>query len=249
MPGVSAGLRAERAAAPRPNSAGLRAERSFSKPSARAAGSAGQNRAKPRPKKTHLPRRAKRVGLLGGSFNPAHAGHLHISRQALAKLRLDEVWWLVSPQNPLKSARGMAPLAERVAAARALARHRRIRVSAIESELGTTYTAETVVRLIARFPGIRFVWLMGADNLIQINRWRRWRAIFAAVPVAVFARPAYSLQALASVAARQFAKARIAEMAAGALADMRPPAWAFLRIPLSAASATAIRARRDSGKA
>jgi nicotinate-nucleotide adenylyltransferase len=188
-------------------------------------------------------RRVRRIGLLGGSFNPAHEGHLHISRQALAKLRLDEIWWLVSPQNPLKPARGMAPLKTRIRVAREVARHPRIRVSAIEAELGTTHTAETLERLIARFPAHRFIWLMGADNLIQISRWRDWRAIFAAVPVAVFARPAYSLRALVSVAARRFASARIPENAAGALADMRPPAWAFLRIRLSAASATAIRAR------
>ncbi len=191
-------------------------------------------------------RRGKRVGLLGGSFNPAHEGHLHISRQALAKLRLDQVWWLVSPQNPLKSTRGMAPLEARIAGARAVARHPRIRVGAIEVELGTTHTAETLARLVERFPGIRFVWLMGADNLIQIPRWRDWRAIFAAVPVAVFARPAYSLRALASTAARRFASARIPGHAAGALADMRPPAWAFLRIRPSAASATAIRSRRET---
>lgn len=214
MPGVKAGLRAERAAAPRPK------------------------RSAPR-------RHGKRIGLLGGSFNPAHEGHLHISREALAKLRLDEIWWLVSPQNPLKPARGMAPLETRLGVARAVARHPRIRVTAIEAELGTTYTAETLRRLTIRFPAHRFVWLMGADNLIQIPRWRDWRAIFAAVPVAVFARPAYSLRALASVAARRFASARIPGSAAGALADMRPPAWAFLRIRLSAASATAIRARRQ----
>ncbi len=193
-------------------------------------------------------RRGKRIGLLGGSFNPAHEGHLHISRQAFAKLRLDEVWWLVSPQNPLKSARGMAPLNIRIEGARAVARHPRIRVSAIETELGTTYTAETLTRLIERFPAHRFIWLMGADNLIQIPRWRDWREIFAAVPVAVFARPAYSLRALASVAARRFASARIPGNAAGALVDMCPPAWVFLRIRPSAASATAIRARASASQ-
>jgi len=212
---VNAGLRAKRAAAPGP-------KKNTSKPARR---------------------RAERIGLLGGSFNPAHEGHLHISRQALARLRLDEVWWLVSPQNPLRPARGMTPLEARIRVARDIARHPRIRVSAIEAELGTVYTAETLKRLVARFPKIRFVWLMGADNLIQISRWRDWRSIFTTVPVAVFARPAYSLRALASVAARRFAKARISGTAAGALADMRPPAWAFLRIRLSAASATAIRAR------
>ncbi|MSO84541.1 MAG: nicotinate-nucleotide adenylyltransferase [Rhodospirillales bacterium] len=188
----------------------------------------------------------RRVGLLGGSFNPAHEGHLHISRAALAKLRLDQVWWLVSPQNPLKPVRGMAALATRVRIARAVARHPRIRVTAIESELGTTYTADTLDLLTARHPDVRFVWLMGADNLIQISRWRDWRAIFGLVPVAVFARPTYSLPALASVAARRFAQARISETAAGALADARPPAWAFFHIRSHAASATAIRARRSA---
>ena len=195
------------------------------------------------PAVTMRPRRGLRIGLLGGSFNPAHEGHLHISRLALAKLRLDEVWWLVSPQNPLKPVRGMAALATRIRVAREVARHSRIRVTAIETDLGTTHTADTLRRLIEWRPGARFVWLMGADNLIQISRWHDWRAIFASVPVAVFARPTYSLRALASVAARQFASARIPETAAGALANARPPAWAFLRIRLSAASATAIRMR------
>ena len=187
--------------------------------------------------------RRRRIGLLGGSFNPAHEGHLHISRAALTRLGLDEVWWLVSPQNPLKSHRGMAPFAARAASARKAARHARIRVSEIEAEFGTTYTADTLRRLLRRFPEARFVWLMGADNLIQISRWRDWAGIFAAMPVAVFARPSYSLRALASVAARQFAWARIPEADAGALTEQRPPAWAFLHIRPSAASATAIRAK------
>ncbi|MBM3565712.1 MAG: nicotinate-nucleotide adenylyltransferase [Alphaproteobacteria bacterium] len=197
--------------------------------------------------KARLPR-GRRIGLLGGSFNPAHQGHLHISRAALKRLRLDEVWWLVSPQNPLKSARGMGPLAKRAADARRIARHPRIRVSTVESELGTVYTADTLRRLTRRFPEIRFVWLMGADNLAQIHRWRDWADVFAAMPVAVFARPTYSLRALASVAARQFARVRVPEAAAGALADRRPPSWAFLHIPLSFASATAIRAGLGRGR-
>lgn len=191
-----------------------------------------------------LPRgRRRRIGLLGGSFNPAHEGHMYISRVALARLGVSEVWWLVSPQNPLKSRRGMAPFAVRVAAARKAARHPRIRVSGIEAELGTSHTADTLRHLLRRFPETRFVWLMGADNLIQINRWRDWMGIFAAMPVAVFARPNYSLKALASAAARQFAWARMPEAVAGALTERCPPAWAFLHIRPSAASATAIRAK------
>ncbi len=187
--------------------------------------------------------RRRRIGLLGGSFNPAHEGHLHISRAALARLGLDEIWWLVSPQNPLKSRQGMASFAARAASARKAARHARIRISEIEAEFGTTHTADTLRRLLRRFPEARFVWLMGADNLIQINRWRDWTGIFEAMPVAVFARPTYSLRALASVAARQFAWARVSEAAAGALTERRPPAWTFLHIRPSAASATAIRAK------
>ncbi len=184
------------------------------------------------------------VGLLGGSFNPAHDGHRHISLYALNTLGLDRVWWLVSPQNPLKPARGMAPLARRLAEARAVARHPRIAVTCLERELGTRYTADTLVSLVRRFPRTRFVWLMGADNLGQIPRWKRWERIFRTVPVAVFARPAYSLRALGGKAARRFARRRVGVGDIRGLAGRKPPAWAFLRNPLHPASATAIRAAR-----
>lgn len=189
-------------------------------------------------------RRATRIGLLGGSFNPAHEGHLHISRVALKRLGLDELWWLVSPQNPLKPTRGMAPLAERLEGARRLAAHPRIRVTDIEREFGTRYTADTIRTLRRRFPRARFVWIMGADNLIQIARWENWPAIFSTVPVAILDRPTYSLRALASEAARRFAGFRLPADQAGRLADMEPPAWMFLHIRLSGASATRIRAGR-----
>ena len=130
-----------------------------------------------------------RVGLLGGSFNPAHGGHLHVSREALKRLDLDEVWWLVAPQNPLKAVRGMAPFDKRLAGAKRLARDPRIRVLDLERRLGTRYTVDTVAALRRLFPKIRFVWLMGADNLAQIRHWQRWTRIFAALPIAVFARP------------------------------------------------------------
>jgi nicotinate-nucleotide adenylyltransferase len=187
-----------------------------------------------------------RVGLLGGSFNPAHAGHLHISRQALERLKLDQVWWLVSPQNPLKPEAGMAPLDERLAGAAQAAVDPRIRVGAIERELGTRYTADTLIALKARFPGLRFVWLMGADILVQLPRWKRWRDVFRAVPIAVFARPSYSLRARFGCAAWHFAAARQLASRAPDLAAMTPPAWVFLRIPLHAASASRIRARRTA---
>jgi len=140
------------------------------------------------------------VGLLGGSFNPAHGGHRAISLFARAALGLDEVWWLVSPGNPLKPAQGMAPLAARVARAQAVARHAPIRVTAIERELGTRYTADTLRALRRRYPRIRFIWLMGDDNLRQFHRWKAWRDIARAVPIAVIARPGYIGQAFGSPA-------------------------------------------------
>lgn len=184
----------------------------------------------------------RRIGLLGGSFNPAHAGHRHISLEALRRLRLDEVWWLVSPQNPLKPQEGMASLEERLTEAKRVAAHPRIRPSAIERDLGTRYTADTLAAIREGFPDCRFVWLMGADNLLQIPLWRRWTSIFYTVPVAVFARPTYSLRALSGTAARRFARFRVKGTGAGALADSIPPAWAFFAIPPHPESATRIRA-------
>ncbi len=181
--------------------------------------------------------------MLGGSFNPAHAGHLHISRVALHALALDEVWWLVAPLNPLKSASSMAPLDARVAAARALARDWRIRVGAIEASLGTRYTADTLAALRRRFPRTRFVWLMGADNLAQLPQWRRWTRIFMEVPVAALDRAPYSYMALAGKAATRLAAHRLPARRATRLADQAPPAWIFLRLRRHPASATAIRAQ------
>ncbi|MBI2235719.1 MAG: nicotinate-nucleotide adenylyltransferase [Magnetospirillum sp.] len=200
---------------------------------------------------THFPpnpwgdRRRRSVGLLGGSFNPAHAGHRHVAELALTRLGLDEVWLLVSPQNPLKPVAGMAPLAERLAAARGLAgRHRRLRATAMEQALGTRYTADTLAALRRRFPSTRFVWLMGADNLLQVSRWERWTDIFRAAPVAILARGPYSHKALAAKAARRFARHRIVSGRAHGLAGRTPPAWVFLHTRLHPASATAIRAAR-----
>lgn len=183
----------------------------------------------------------RRIGLLGGSFNPAHAGHVHVSRLALARLGLDEVWWLVSPQNPLKPESGMAPLAERLATARGLAGHRRIRATDIEARLGTRYTVDTIAALRRLCPGIRFVWLIGADNLLELPRWHRWADLFGRVPIAVFARRPYSLRALSGLAAQRFARFRMREGAAAVLAGCKPPAWVFLHCRTHLASATAIR--------
>lgn len=183
------------------------------------------------------------VGLLGGSFNPAHDGHRYISEQALKRLRLDQVWWLVSPQNPLKAAEGMASLGERMAYARTVARHPRIRVTDIEARMRLTHTADVLERLCRRYPSIRFVWLMGADNLATIHRWKHWHKIFTTVPIAVFARPSYDSKALAGLAATRFSSARLTERKAPSLAFRAPPAWVFLAIRRHPASATAIRAR------
>jgi nicotinate-nucleotide adenylyltransferase len=187
----------------------------------------------------------RRVGLLGGSFNPAHDGHRHISLEALKRLGLDEIWWLVAPQNPLKPSRGMAPFAKRLAAARATARSPRIKVLDLEARLGTHYTVETVTAIRRLFPRTRFVWLMGADNLKQIRHWRRWREIFRAIPIAVLDRPTYSLAALSDLAAQAFARYRVSPGAARNLADHRPPAWTFLPIKLSHQSASAIREKNS----
>jgi nicotinate-nucleotide adenylyltransferase len=191
----------------------------------------------------HGPHRGLRIGLLGGSFNPAHSGHLNLSLAALKCLKLDRIWWLVSPQNPLKPDDGMAPFKDRLASARALARHPRIEVSDIEACLGTRYTADTLAALVRRYPAHDFVWLMGADNLIQIPAWDRWSRIFHTVPVAVFARPSYSLGALAGLAARRFRRFRLPECEAGRLAGSTPPAWVFCHMRLDPTSATALRAR------
>jgi nicotinate (nicotinamide) nucleotide adenylyltransferase/ribosome silencing factor RsfS/YbeB/iojap len=182
--------------------------------------------------------------LLGGSFNPAHGGHLHISLLALQRLGLDEVWWLVSPQNPLKPTRGMAPFSERLAGAAALARgHKRIKASGIEAALGTIYTADTIRALRQRFPGTRFVWLMGGDNLAQLPRWQRWTDIVESVPIAVFDRPETERQALAGMAAKRYAHARVSARGLRRLAGMEPPAWVFIHAKLDPSSATAIRAQ------
>ena len=189
----------------------------------------------------YLPRRRARIGLLGGSFNPAHQGHAHVALQALRRLKLDEVWLLVSPQNPLKTSRDMAPLEERLASARRVAQHPRLRASAMETLLGTRRTADTLAQLERCFPGVRFVWIMGADNLQQIHHWGRWKEIFHRVGVAVFDRPSYSLRALSAKAAQRFAKHRLNQSGGWRVARKQPRV--FMRIKLIAQSATALRAR------
>ena len=191
-------------------------------------------------------RRRVRVGLLGGSFNPAHAGHLHVAQAALRRLRLDQVWLMVSPGNPLKPTTGMAAPASRLASARRIADGRRIVATDIESRLGTRYTVDTLRALRRRFPRTRFVWLMGADNLVQLPRWRRWRAIAVEVVFAVLPRPTYNHRALASHAAHRLAAHRLPAHAAATLAGLSAPRWVFLPTAQNATSATAIRLHRSS---
>ena len=183
----------------------------------------------------------KRIGLLGGSFNPAHGGHRAISLQALRALRLDEIWWLVSPGNPLKERATMAPLAVRLASARAQARGAAIRPTAIEARLGTVYTADTLRALRTRFPRDRFIWLMGSDNLLQFDRWRDWRGIARTVPIAIIARPGYTRRARASPAMGWLRRAVRPVRQARTWTEWSLPALVFLAFVPDPRSATRIR--------
>jgi nicotinate-nucleotide adenylyltransferase len=189
--------------------------------------------------------KGQRTGLLGGSFNPAHDGHLHISNLALEHLNLDSVWWMISPQNPLKSVNGMASLDQRMEKACEVAANSNIIVTDIECELGTQYTSDTLPALKRTFPGGHFVWLMGADNLAQIEQWYQWEKIFMTLPVAIFARPTYPNNAENAEPVKRFASFQVIEANASTLADMKPPAWIFLKTALNPKSATEIRARTN----
>ncbi len=191
---------------------------------------------------TPFARPGQAVGLLGGSFDPPHAGHVHITREALKRFGLDQVWWLVSPGNPLKE-RGPAALERRMAAAERIMQHPRVRISDFEARGGTRYTAETIAALTGCRPGIRFVWLMGADNLAQFHLWKDWRAIIEAVPIGVLARPGERISARMSPAARIYARYRISGRQSHLLGHATAPAWCFVNMPMLAASSTAIRAR------
>ncbi|WP_371284592.1 nicotinate-nucleotide adenylyltransferase [Albidovulum sp.] len=188
--------------------------------------------------------RGQAIGLLGGSFDPAHEGHAHITREALKRFGLARVWWLVSPGNPLK-ATGPAPMADRIAHARRVIDDPRVVVTDIEARLGTRYTAETLRRLKALYPAVRFVWLMGADNLAQFDRWQDWEWIMCNVPIGIFARPGTRLAARGSRAADEFARYRVAASDARLLPGLVPPAWCFLDVPMRTQSSSAIRARGE----
>ncbi|MFV0360993.1 nicotinate-nucleotide adenylyltransferase [Tropicimonas sp.] len=184
------------------------------------------------------------IGLLGGSFDPPHAGHVHITREAMKLFDLDRVWWLVSPGNPLKQT-GPAPLPRRMAAARAIMRHPRVVVTDIEARIGSRHTAATLGALKRLYPGTRFVWLMGADNLARFHLWDRWDRIMEQVPVGVLARPGDRLPARTSIAAARYERWRIPARASHLLAQANPPAWCFVNVPMLDISSSRIRARGE----
>ena len=191
-----------------------------------------------------LPRiSGRRIGLFGGSFNPAHEGHVAVSREALKRLQLDEIWWMVSPQNPLKDKADTADFQQRLAHARALASHPRMHVTGMEARLGTRTTAQTFAALQPMFERGNFVWIMGADSFAGLHHWNDWREIPATLPLAVFARPGWSLKALGSPAARLLEGHRLDACDAALLAGEKAPAWVFLDMPLRHESSTAISSR------
>jgi len=188
----------------------------------------------------HVERRMQ-VGLFGGSFNPPHAGHALVAEIALRALALDQIWWMVTPGNPLKAGRALAPLAERIALSEGVATDPRIKVTAFEAAYHVRYTADTLALVRARNPRVDFVWIMGADNLAGFHRWQRWREIALTMPIAVVDRPGSTLAFLSSVFAKTFDHARIDERGAARLARTRPPAWTFIHGPRSSLSSTALR--------
>ena len=182
----------------------------------------------------------RRIGLLGGSFNPAHDGHLHISLEAMKRLQLDEVWWLVSPQNPLKTSHDMAPYAQRFASAAAHAKHPRIHVRDSEVRYGTRYTIDTVKHLIQHHRNVQFVWLMGADNLAQLHRWKAWQKLLSVLPIAVLDRAPYAISALHQKFAWRFRHKQV-RRGVQVFAAKPPHHWVYLCIPRHPLSATYLR--------
>ena len=188
--------------------------------------------------------RGMRIGLFGGTFDPPHAAHLATSLLAMKRLQLDRIWWLVTPGNPLKDTRGLQPLADRLAAGRALTHHPRIDVTGIEAVINTRYTYDTLSYLVRRCPGVKFVWVMGADNLRGFSRWQNWRGIANLMPMAVVDRMGSSLYATGGRSARALERYRLPEHCATTLADHKAPAWLYLHGLKSPLSSTALRAKR-----
>ncbi len=213
-------------------------------------GVASASSAAPSPPRYRIPVHypGQRVGLFGGTFDPPHEAHLAACLLAMKRLALDQVWWLVTPGNPLKNTTGLAPLDERVAAASNLARHPRMEVTGIEAEIGVRYSYDIIRYLVSHCPGVRFVWIMGADNLRSFHRWQKWRGITKLVPIAVIDRLGPSLRATGSVAAQALGHRRVRESEAASLLGRRPPAWVLLHGLKSPLSSTALRAVRRSQK-
>ena len=191
-----------------------------------------------------------RIGLFGGTFDPPHSAHRDASLLAMKRLKLDRIWWLVTPGNPLKDTRGLQPLEKRIAAARALTHHPRIDVTGLEAVINTRYTYDTLEFLKRRCRGVKFVWVMGADNLRSFSRWQNWRGIANLMPMAVVDRMGSSLYAIGSRAPEALRRYRVPEQEAVALADRKPPAWVYLHGLKSPLSSTALRAlRKGTAKA
>lgn len=197
----------------------------------------------PSPRYLRMPyvEKGMQVGLFGGSFNPPHAGHALVAEIALRRLALDQLWWMVTPGNPLKSVRELAPLTERLRLSEEITKNPRIKVTAFEAAHHIRFTADTLALVRARNPGVDFVWIMGADSLRDFHRWQRWRQIMLTFPIAVIDRPGATLSFLSSVMAKTFDYARVDERDAQRLAHMRAPAWTFIHGPRSPLSSSAIR--------
>ena len=194
--------------------------------------------------RTPLALQGQRVGVMGGSFNPPHEGHLIVARTALRRLKLDQLWWVVTPGNPLKAHDGLAPLNQRLAACRRLAgSDPRMKVTAFEAHLDTAYTAQTLQFLQRRNPDVRFVWVMGADNLANFHKWQNWRGIARLMPIAVVDRPSWRLRSLAGPAAQAMRRAQLPERDAASLPDRPTPCWTYLTSKLSTLSSTELRRR------
>ncbi|MEM6681715.1 MAG: nicotinate-nucleotide adenylyltransferase [Pseudomonadota bacterium] len=186
------------------------------------------------------------VGLYGGSFNPGHAGHVHVSHRALKAFQLDALWWLVSPRNPLKKAADIAPISNRKNIAQTLTKHPKIFVTTLEEDIAASYSWQTLQALQSRFKRTRFIWVIGADSLANFHLWKHWRRLFKTLPIAVIDRPGYSFKALSSPASRSFARHRVAHGRSRRLRSMQPPAWVFSYGPLHSGSATLIRKQRHT---
>jgi nicotinate-nucleotide adenylyltransferase len=185
-----------------------------------------------------------RIGLFGGSFNPAHKGHLHVSKTALERLKLDRVWWLLSLQNPLKDAGDYASYEERAQKAREVINSPKIKLSLFEQEQGLIYSIDTIQQLLKRHPRVKFVWLMGADAFAGLDRWKDWQVIVESIPIAVFNRPNSTSRALGSKAAKEYSDFRLNESDANLLVEKKAPAWCFINQPLDYSSSTKIRAQK-----